>query len=144
MGGVTAPGAPGRTPEGRKMPIGGEAVPGSPGRPGESPAGGSVPIGGVTPLEGGRNRAWQSGQHSAWGQDRDRRNRPSEIRKQPSDRRLYQAWRLDVVGKLEVAFLVLCVDQAIRPAIEINEAADIQSAAVAIPLVTGWMPRPAA
>jgi hypothetical protein len=31
-----------------------------------------------------------------------------------------------------------------RPAIEMNEAADIQSAAVAMPLVIGWTPRPAA
>jgi hypothetical protein len=31
-----------------------------------------------------------------------------------------------------------------RPAIEMNEAADIQSAAVAIPLTTGFTPRPAA
>ena len=32
---------------------------------------------------------------------------------------------------------------AIRPAIEINEAADIQSAAVAMPFATGCMPPPA-
>jgi hypothetical protein len=29
------------------------------------------------------------------------------------------------------------------PAIEMKEAADIQSAAVAMPLATGWMPLPA-
>ena len=31
----------------------------------------------------------------------------------------------------------------IRPAIEMNDAADIQSAAVAMPLATGWTPLPA-
>jgi hypothetical protein len=33
---------------------------------------------------------------------------------------------------------------AIRPAIEMKEAADIQSAAVAMPFMTGGTPRPAA
>jgi hypothetical protein len=33
--------------------------------------------------------------------------------------------------------------KAIRPAIEMKEAADIQSAAVAMPLATGWTPLPA-
>ncbi|MQM38081.1 hypothetical protein KBTX_02086 [wastewater metagenome] len=33
--------------------------------------------------------------------------------------------------------------KAISPAMEMNEAADIQSAAVAMPLATGLTPRPA-